>query len=196
MNTKWYTILADNKSFVISHDTLKNFPKSLLYEIVTTDNIHSKIKKTTMNDNICIRLDMDSDSVKYIISHIRGYPIRMNDTIMPKVSMDMEYLNIIDSRKEEISIVDKLASEINSELMDRGINIGNFGEYVPIDNLLHIPEENNIKKSKQEIINDLKIKLNGEMTIGTINSISNDKNLINLLKSMYAEDEDDDSDID
>jgi len=219
MNKFWYTIVADNSTFQISYDTLKKFPNSLLYKIAIVGESDKKIKKIIIDGNVSLTLDMDTDSVRQIISYMRGYNMCIDN--MPKVLMDMKYLNI--AYYNNSNAVDKLASDINIELEDGGTTFNEYNDlsikdflfnsktcendnnddsddFEPIENFIFNPKTNhnnteneNDKTTEinEEIIQDIKNKISLDATVLNISNISNDRNIMQLIKNSYNEDDSD-----
>jgi hypothetical protein len=155
--SKYCKFIADSKEFVVSHVTLNNCPECLLTKVVNDEVVDPYIIPIDNGANYIV--DRDPDSFAVIISFLRGYPISLNykSQLREKILCDMEYFKLTDFKNYTTP---PQQSEI----------------------AIDIPEESYDMKLDQ--IKKMEEGFHSGLTSEMVNSLSTDKNIINVIRQL------------
>jgi len=113
-----YIINVDNSKFYLSENTISNYPNSSFHKCIVENQIDKRIN--IKHNNVFI--DADEDSIKFIISYMRGYQdnLLFDDSkeslrLKNKVYHDAKYFKLTELQNLLESILD-LKNEDNNNL--------------------------------------------------------------------------------
>ena len=133
-----YNIIVDNNEFYVSEYTLNKYPNFLVTQII---NNTTKNNKIVVEDNT-IYIDIDGESMKYIIDYIRNYPInfdKIDDSLLHKIYHDATYMGLYE-------LADYI--QVNLPIIKNNDNILDNADL--IDTLKNLISSTNILDNKQE----------------------------------------------
>lgn len=185
------TFLVDDHKFVLNKDTFNNHPDSLLTKIIKNETKDPSIIQDKLNRSIYY-VDKDPESFRYIIDHLRGYTIQLDNikdiNLRNKVHHDMKYynlpLNIIHLNiklSPDLTVVDDIDTILNST--DKKYNkkdtplLNQFEKILTDQNHNYQTESNNNLK---ELVNTF-IQNDGNIPMSLMTDISNNPELKQLI---------------
>jgi hypothetical protein len=189
--TERYNLFVDNKEYIINKNILDKFSDSLLCKYCYDSSI--KDNRLTRTDNN-IYVEADTDSMKHIISYMRGYPLtNIDNDILPKLIYDAQYFGFND-------LLSKLNMKGGSQSVVHELNVNNDDDFTSefsalkqlITDTINNVNDNDIKQQGGELdINkDLVIDNLNTDNISLVNKISNDPKVIDQIKKLQNDNDD------
>lgn len=188
------TFLVDDRKFVLNKDTFNNHPDSLLTKIIKNETKDPSIIQDKLNRSIYY-VDKDPESFRYIIDHLRGYTIQLDNikdiNLRNKVQYDMKYynlpLNIIHLNiklSPDLTVVDDIDTILNST--DKKYNkkdtplLNQLEKILTDQNQNHQNYQTESNNNLKELVNTF-IQNDGNIPMSLMNDISNNPELKQLI---------------
>jgi len=218
-----FTILVDNKKFVVTRATLLNYPESLLTKLVT----NKKNDQYVAIDGNTIYIDRDPESFTFVINFYRGYKFDIEEitdnVLKSKVIADLRYfglykdiisLNLTDGDEDnEVGEILKTCSEEDNQahdLLNLLFNKKKGGSVVSTESTIQSLQDGGYSESGlntdallhtdnkdqiNELISNINDKLNSGNPFEIIQKLSNDTNMIKFMNKMREENQHDEEDL-
>lgn len=152
-----YKICVDHKFYCITKKSMESLGNNIFVKMINGETELIKDKICYNPNSRSFLVDIDNDSMKVIISLMRGYNINIDDRLKNKVAFDLELFEISTDILEEKSLLENMVGGTKVFLGD---DIDNLNKY----------------------ITELQKKVNDTDSFALMNAISTDPNVINHIK--------------